>query len=120
MQYKHNKNLVPIAKMLRKAMTPQEKELWYKFLRLYPVKFLRQKIIGNYVADFYCAAANLVVELDGLQHNTPEGVRRDEIRTEFLQHFDLLVVRIPNPLIYRDFRSVCHYIDDLVQTRIKR
>ena len=120
MPYKHNKNLVPVAKMLRKNMTAEENELWYKFLRLYPIKFLRQKILGNYVADFYCASAKLVVELDGSQHNTPEGVRYDTIRTEFLQEYGLLVLRIPNALIYRDFKTVCAYIDELVQKRLER
>ncbi len=119
MQYKHNTHLVPLAKTLRNNMTPEENELWYKFLRLYPVKFLRQKIIGKYVADFYCAKAKLVVELDGSQHNTPEGVKYDMIRTEFLQQFDLLVLRIPNSMIHKDFKAVCAYIDDLVKNRTK-
>ena len=120
MQHKHNKTLTPVARTLRKNATPEENELWYKFLRLYPVKFLRQKIIGNYVADFYCAKAKLVIELDGSQHYTPEGVERDAIRTEFLQQFDLLVLRVPNPLIFKDFKSVCAYINDLVEKRLKQ
>ena len=119
MQSKHNKNLVPVARMLRNNMTPEEKELWYKFLRLHPIRFLRQKIIGNYIADFYCAKAKLVIELDGSQHNTPEGVKQDAIRTEFLQQFDLMVLRVPNALIHKDFQNVCAYIDSLVKKRTK-
>ena len=120
MQRKHNGLLVPLAKALRKNMTPEEKHLWYDFLSLYPVRFCRQKIIGNYIADFYCAKAKLVIELDGSQHNTPEGVKHDAIRTEFLQQFDLMVLRVPNPLLHKDFQTVCSYIDDLVQNRMQK
>ena len=120
MQRKHNEALIPIARVLRKNMTPEERHLWYDFLSLYPIRFLRQKIIGKYIADFYCAKAKLVVELDGSQHNTPEGVKYDTIRTEFLQQFDLMVLRVPNSLIHKDFKTVCAYIDDLVQQRMKQ
>lgn len=65
MNGKHNKTLTPIARKLRKDMTREERHLWYDFLREYPIRFLRQKVIGSYVVDFYCAAAKLVVELDG-------------------------------------------------------
>ena len=65
MNGKHNKALTPIARKLRKDMTREERHLWYDFLREYPIRFLRQKVIGSYVVDFYCAAAKLVVELDG-------------------------------------------------------
>ena len=119
MQRKHNEALIPIARTLRKNMTPEERHLWYDFLSLYPIRFMRQKIIGKYVADFYCAKAKLVVELDGSQHSTPEGVKHDTIRTEFLQQFDLLVLRIPNSMIHKDFKAVCAYIDDLVKNRTK-
>ena len=68
MQPKHNKQLVPLAKQLRKEMTKEERHLWYDFLRSYPVRFSRQKVLGKYIADFYCAEAKLVIELDGSQH----------------------------------------------------
>ena len=73
MNGKHNKTLTPIARKLRKDMTREERHLWYDFLREYPIRFLRQKVIGSYVVDFYCAAAKLVVELDGSQHYGGEG-----------------------------------------------
>ena len=66
MQPKHNKQLVPLAKQLRKEMTKEERHLWYDFLRSYPVRFSRQKVLGKYIADFYCAEAKLVIELDVL------------------------------------------------------
>jgi len=61
----YNKNNILLAKELRKNMTPWERKLWYEFLRFYPIRLQRQKAIGNYIADFYCAKARLVVELDG-------------------------------------------------------
>ena len=73
MQRKHNKDIVPAAKMLRKNMTKEERRLWYDFLRTYPVRFSRQKVLGRYIVDFYCASAKLVVELDGSGHYTEEG-----------------------------------------------
>ncbi len=65
MKYKHNPDLTDSAKILRKGMTKEERRLWYDFLRSYPVRFLRQKIIDNYIVDFYCASAKLIIELDG-------------------------------------------------------
>ena len=65
---KHNKNLVLNARELMKNMTKEEKHLWYDFLRTYPVRFLKQKVLGRYIADFYCAKAKLVIELDGSGH----------------------------------------------------
>ena len=68
MKYNHNKNLVSNAKELRKNMTKEERHLWYDYLRYKDIRFVRQKTIGNYIVDFYCAKANLVIELDGSQH----------------------------------------------------
>ena len=65
----YRKENIPLAKVLRKDMTPAERLLWYRFLRHYPVRFQRQKAIGDFIADFYCAKARLVVELDGNQHD---------------------------------------------------
>ncbi len=65
MDRKHNKNIVPAARMLRKNMTKEERHLWYEFLRNYPVRFSRQKVLGKYIVDFYCAKVGLVIELDG-------------------------------------------------------
>ena len=117
---KHNKILVPFAKQLRKDMTKEEKRLWYDFLRDYPHKFLRQKVLGNYIADFYCAEAKLVIELDGSQHYEQQNITKDLIRTEFLEQYGLLVLRIPNNYIQRKTLSfLCEYIDDLVVKRIE-
>ena len=115
MDWKHNKNLVPIARTLRKNMTKEERRLWYEFLREYELRFQRQKIIGHYVVDFYCASAKLVVELDGSQHFEPEEMERDAQRTAFLEQYGITVVRIPNNEVSRNFAGVCEYIDDAVK-----
>ena len=107
----YNKENIPLAKTLRKNMTPWERKLWYDFLRYFPVRFQRQKAIGNYIADFYCAKARLVIELDGGGHYTAELARKDEMRTKDLESMNLTVVRICNLDIDRNFSGVCEYID---------
>jgi very-short-patch-repair endonuclease len=92
-------------------MTKEERHLWYDFLREYRVRFIRQKIIGNYIVDFYCAKANLIVELDGSQHYEEIGVAKDKERTEYLESQGLKVIRIPNNEINNNFRGVCDFID---------
>ena len=111
----YKKENIPLAKELRKNMTPWERKLWYEFLRSYPVRFQRQKAIGNYIADFYCAKARLVLELDGGGHYTPEQAEKDEQRTDDLNAMDLRVVRICNLDIDRNFRGVCEYVDRVVK-----
>ena len=81
MQSKHNKQFVPFAKQLRKEMTKEERHLWYDFLRTHPVRFLRQKVLGEYIADFYSAEAKLVIELDGSQHYEDVNTEKDAERT---------------------------------------
>ena len=120
MQYKHNKQLVPVAKQLRKEMTKEERHLWYDFLRSYPVRFLRQKILGKYIADFYCAEAQLVIELDGSQHYEHASIEKDEVRTAFLETYGLTVIRIPNNEVNGNFRGVCEYIDTVVKQSLSQ
>ena len=111
----NNKANIPLAKALRKNMTPWERKLWYNYLRNYPVRFQRQKAIGNYIADFYCAKARLVIELDGGGHYTPEQAEKDDQRTKALESMNLSVVRICNLDIDRNFSGVCEYIDLVMQ-----
>ena len=115
MQRKHNEMLVPFARALRKNMTKEEKHLWYDFLRGYPVRFVRQKVLGKYIADFYCAKAKLVVELDGSGHYTEEGELYDKERTEFLKQYGIKVIRIPNNELNANFNGVCEHIDIMVK-----
>ncbi len=120
MHGKHNPSLTAAARELRKKMTREEKHLWYDFLRTYPVRFYRQKILGWYIADFYCAEAKLVIELDGSQHCVEDGAEYDARRTAFLEEYGLQVIRIQNPQIRQNFEGVCEYIDKLVNQAIKR
>lgn len=115
MQRKHNKNIVPLAIALRKNMTKEERHLWYDYLRNYPVRFSRQKVLGKYIADFYCAEANLVIELDGSEHYTEESKQYDEQRTAFLNEYGITVIRVLNSDIHKRFRSVCDHIDIMVK-----
>lgn len=111
---KHNHNLVINAKNLRKNMTKEERHLWYDFLRNYPIRFQRQKIIGKYIVDFYCAKANLVIELDGSQHFEDKGIEYDNEREKYLKQYNLKIIRIPNNEINYNFDGVCEYIDDYI------
>ena len=120
MQSKYNKQLVPLARQLRKEMTKEERHLWYDFLRTYPIRFSRQKILGKYIADFYSAEAKLVIELDGSQHYEEEGMAKDAERTAFLEAYGLSVIRIPNNEVSRNFRGVCEYIDVAVRQSLSQ
>ena len=119
MDYKHNKSLVSNARTLRKNMTKEERHLWYDFLRSYPVKFLRQKILGKYIVDFYCAEAKLIVELDGSQHFEVNEQEYDAKRDAYLEHLGLTVLRIPNNAINENFRGVCEHIDAIIKKENK-
>lgn len=120
MKYNHNKSLVNVGRMLRKNMTKEERRLWYDFLRRYSFRFIRQKIIGNYIVDFYCAKANLVIELDGSQHYDEIAINKDMERTKYLESQGLKVIRIPNNEINNNFRGVCEFIDDEVRKSLHR
>ena len=111
MERKHNTFNTPYAKELRKNMTKEERHLWYDFLRDYKPRFYRQKVLGNYIADFYCAEARLVIELDGSQHFQPEHTEKDTVRTKALEEYGLRILRIPNNEVTNNFRGVCEYID---------
>lgn len=111
----YNKSNIILAKNLRKNMTPWERRLWYEFLNSYPVRFQRQKAIENFIVDFYCAKARLVVELDGSQHYNKTETVKDTIRTEKLKEFNLTVIRVPNNEVDENFEGVCEYIDCYVK-----
>ncbi len=116
MDKKSNSELVQVARMLRKNMTKEESRLWYAFLNKYPKRFYRQKILGKYIVDFYCASAKLVIELDGSQHYEDVWLRKDKERTAFLEQYGLTVLRIPNNEVNENFEGVCEYIDRAVKS----
>ncbi|MBE7048379.1 MAG: endonuclease domain-containing protein [Ruminococcaceae bacterium] len=120
MDRKHNSKIVPFAKELRKNMTKEERHLWYDFLREYPVKFTRQKVLGKYIADFYCAKASIIIELDGSQHYEDLGLLNDEKRTEYLEQFGIKVIRISNLDVLKNFEGVCMHIDNVIKQSLSQ
>jgi very-short-patch-repair endonuclease len=98
-------------------MTETEKKLWYQFLRLRPERWLRQRPIGNFIPDFYCSSRKLIVELDGSQHHTPEGLARDAERTDFLNGLGIKVIRFTNQEVLANFNGVCQKIENEIETQ---
>ena len=120
MSLEYNKKLIPFAKALRKNATSQENHLWYDFLRSYTPRFQRQKTIGQFIADFYCEKAKLVIELDGSQHFTPEGHAYDAARTAAIDTFGVTVLRFTNREIDREFNAICMKIEEVVHERLSQ
>ena len=101
------KILSPNAQTLRKNMTKEEKHLWYDFLKTLPVTVNRQKVIGRYIADFYCANSKIVIEIDGSQHYKEENAQKDKERDEYLKSLGIKVLRYSNLDINKNFEGVC-------------
>ena len=112
----NNPKLKKYAQKLRREMTKEERHLWYDFLRQLPVTVQRQKVIGHYIVDFYCAAAKLVIELDGSQHYEPDGKRRDAQRDQFLRSLGITVLRYSNRAVNQQFEAVCQDIFEHLPT----
>ena len=108
----------PLAQKLRRDMTRQERHLWYDYLHTLPVKFRRQKLFGHYIVDFYCAACNLVVEIDGSRHYEPETALQDAARTAYLEGLGLRVVRFSNYDVDAHFEAVCLTIESIVREQM--
>ena len=115
----YNKNNVPLTHILRREMTKWEKHLWYDFLQKYPIRFQRQKSIGDYIVDFYCAKVHLAIELDGEYHNTEKQYSDDTNRTLELNKLGIEVIRFNNSDLDSDFNRVCKQIDYVVQRRLE-
>lgn len=115
----YNRANLPLARALRRNMTPWERKLWYLYLKGYPVHFQRQKMLGSYVADFYCARALLAVELDGSGHYTEEAIQKDALRTERLAAMGIQVLRFCNTDVDKHFEGVCYAIDQAVHERME-
>ena len=113
----YNADLHDQAYALRKSMTPQECHLWFDFLRTYPLRFRRQRPVGDYIVDFYCAKARLVLELDGHSHVTESGRRHDAKRTAYLESQGLKVIRFFDVDVDRNFERVCSHIDYVTKER---
>ena len=107
----YDKKLKSRADELRKNMTQQEWNLWYFYLRNHRLKWYRQRIIDRFVVDFYCHAAKLVIEIDGKQHYTEQGIAYDVERTQVLQEYGLKVLRYTNQQLEYNFQEVCWDIE---------
>ncbi len=105
---------------MRKNATKEENHLWYDYLRNYPIKFHRQRIIGNFIVDFYCPKAMLVVELDGSQHFEIETLEYDEERTKYINTLGYMVLRLSNLDLRDNFEGCCQYIDIQVKNRMQQ
>ena len=110
MPYEYNKKLAVYSRELRKNMTPEEKHLWFDFLKKLPITVNRQKMIGEYIVDFYIHSSRLVIEIDGIQHSTRENKTLDEKRDSFMNKLGIVVLRYPNSLIRENFAFVCEDI----------
>ncbi len=117
----YNKNLVPYSRNLRLNTTDAERQLWAK-LRLRQIKgyrFNRQKIIGNYIVDFFCPKAKLVIEVDGSQHSVGEAAQVDKVRDEFLNKLGLRVLRITDTDVLKNIEGVTEKISESILDRSK-
>ncbi|MBR4711121.1 MAG: endonuclease domain-containing protein [Clostridia bacterium] len=111
----YNHRHLETARMLRKNMTRAEAKLWYDYCRKSKYKFYRQRAIDQFIVDFYCSAARLVIEIDGAPHFTTDGKQYDSIRTEVLERYGLQVVRFSNQQVLSNFPSVCEAIEHAVR-----
>ena len=107
MNQTNNPELRKNAQSLRREMTKEERHLWYDFLKRLPVTVNRQKVIGHYIVDFYCASRKLVIELDGSQHYQNESAAADLERDRALNQLGITVVRYSNNDVNRNFDGVC-------------
>ena len=113
-----NSQLLPRARELRRKMTLQECKLWYQFLRHYPVKVYKQRIIESFIADFYCSRSQLVIELDGHQHSTEQGQLYDRERSSIFARYNLQILRFTNYEVDMQFDAVCETIHQTIQARL--
>lgn len=109
-----NKRLKYFARALRQDMTDAENRVWAKIRKkqLKGYQFHRQKNIGNYIVDFYCSAANLIIEIDGGQHYSDEGLRRDAVRDEYLEYFGFEVLRFSDRDVFENLEAVLDIVSD--------
>ena len=114
----YQEKLTSRARELRKKATKQENHRWYDYLKDDPIRFKRQKPISSFIADFYCHAARLVVELDGSQHYDEQGLIYDKERAAVLEQYGVKVLRFSNLDVERNFQGVCTAIDLAVKERI--
>jgi very-short-patch-repair endonuclease len=112
----YRRRLKRSAQKLRRDPTPAERRLWYEYLRDLPERFSRQKPLGNYIADFYCAGKLLIIELDGDSHFTGPAQAYDRYRTDALEAQGVRVIRFTNLEVTQQFEAVCQRISEALKT----
>ena len=118
MDVERRRLLAQRAVSMRKNMPPAERLLWLSFLRDYPLSFVAQKVIGNYIVDFYCKKVRLSIELDGDTHYTPHQKRYDATRSTFLEMLEIKELRFTNTEVYENLEGVCEAIHNEAQSRL--
>ncbi len=113
-----NPELLKVSRGLRKNMTRHEKKLWYDYLIKHSAHWYKQRVIENYVVDFFCHKALLAIELDGIQHNDEEAIAYDAERTMVLERYGIQVLRFSNFDVDMNFEMICQEIDDAVKERL--
>ena len=114
MNQTNNPKLKTLSQNLRRRMTPEERHLWYDFLKSLPITVNRQKVIGSYIADFYIASAKLVIELDGSQHYKAKGQVSDLERDKYFSDLGLRILRFSNADVKENFDGVCEEIQKVL------
>ena len=113
--YKYNGDNREHALSMRRNMTKEERHLWFDFLHNHSLKWRRQKLLGNYILDFYCPKAKLAIELDGNQHrSSDDAIAKDKIRTAYIKSEGIRLIRFSNLDVMDNFQGVCDYIDKVV------
>ena len=109
---RYNKSLKECTRLLRVNMTEAEKLLWEKLRgkQLKGYQFYRQKTIGNYIVDFYCPKAKLVIELYGGQHYSPDGKAKDRARDGYMKGIGLRVLRFSDKKVFENIQGVLERI----------
>jgi very-short-patch-repair endonuclease len=114
--HEYNKNLIDRAKANRREMTPAERRMWYDILKNLPYRFLRQRVIGNYIPDFYCTSRHLIIEVDGDSHYATEAQAYDAERTAFFESLGIRVVRFTNDEVMENPDGVFEQLKVLLES----
>ena len=114
-----NESLKKYAVEMRKNQTDEEKKVWYQILKGRTPKFHRQRIIGNYIVDFYCPQLRLAIEIDGYQHFYEENIEYDSKRTEYIESQDIYILRFENTEVNKDIEYVRYIINNVCEAREK-
>ena len=114
-----NESLKKYAVEMRKNQTDEEKKVWYQILKGRTPKFHRQRIIGNYIVDFYCPQLRLAIEIDGYQHFYEENIEYDNKRTEYIESQDIYILRFENTEVNNDIEYVKYIINNVCEAREK-